>query len=521
MAHCDACEKLRAQLAQKDAQLALKNSEIRDLRAALANRSATRSPSGSGSPELGIVPLPSAHLSANSQPIPNASNVPVLHSVATSERAVEAHVEASASASLALSNHVFASATALKDENHISNSKSQPPSTRDIPHGARDGHAADASETIKASRRSPAAASEPSDDDDLFCFDPKLKAALHEMFCNNFSLSYIEKILDQVRWNEDEAVSLLLTESSSAAQQHRPLLPGMHHGFSRDIALPALQGNVSRDPPQKSSNSIASCTTASVKLEDPNYNHVELKPKILSSPMPTLDAKRPKIDFAPQIRKLKADICHEMESGKDCLHLIKEFQGLCPATWFLEHLIGSSGFAGPLIFHLACCSDSFSGTLSFLTEHVISHERAAEYCRELMTLTVCPAFVDWNKTFVNTYGTDRKRAAPRIPRRQAALDAAPEKLSYSLGLKSCALHIVAHHGALSCAAIILRMAQSTCPPDSKSLFIATLLVQGGSVKDVKYVGRLSICVFVTVWTGTATGPQVPLTSPRPQDMSTS
>jgi hypothetical protein len=499
MSHCGACEKLRAELAQKDAQLALKISEIRDLRVALANRQVIHSPPGDGSPNLRIAPLPSAHLPAlpsahlpalpsahlpaDSHLKPAASNVPVLHSVATSERAGDAHGGASAQASLRPSDHAFASASASSDEKHIFSSKSEPPSSRENAQGVRDMRAADVSDALQASRRA-AAISEPSDDDDLFQYDPLLKSSLHEMFGHTFSLSFIEKILDQVRWNEDEAVLRLLSESESAAQQHRPLLPASH-GFARHVAQPALQPNVSRLPPQKSSNSIAS-----VKLEDANLNHVQLKPTTSSSPVPSLDVKRLKIDIAPQVKKLKADICHEMQAGRDCLHLIKEFQYLCPATWFVENLIGSSGFPGPRIFHLACCSDTFSSTLSFLMERVISLDRSAQYCRELMTQTVCAAFVDWNhewnKTFVNTYGTDKKRVMPRIPRRQAAIDAGPDKLSYSLGLKSCALHIVAHHGALSCAAILLKMAQCVKSSDLKSPFIAALLLQGGSVKDVKY-----------------------------------
>lgn len=470
MSHCDACEKLRAELAQKDAQ-------IKDLRAALANRPATLPPFGDGSPKLRVAPLPSVHSPANSPPIPAASAAPVLHPVAISERAVEGHGEASALASLGPSQHKFASSSLSSDEKRISNVKSEPPSSREVPPSPRDARAADVSDAPQAPRRA-AATSASSDEDDLFFYDPLLKAALHDMFGHSFSLSFIEKILDQVRWNEDEAVSRLLVETASVTQQ--PLL-GSHHGPSREIAQPALQRNVSRDAAPKSSNSASS-----VKVEDANPDYVQLKSTSSSSPVPLLDAKRPKIDSAPQIRKLKADICHEMESGKDCLHLVKEFQSLCPSTWFQETLIGSSGFPGPRIFHLACCSDTFSGTLSFLMEEVISHERAVEHCRELMTQTVCPAFVDWNKTFVNAYGTDKRRAVPRIPRRQAAVDAAPDKLSYSLGLKSCALHIVAHHGALSCAAILLKMAQSVGPHNSNSAFIASLLVQGGSVKDVKY-----------------------------------
>ena len=474
MSHCDACEKLRAELAQKDAQLALRISEIRDLRAALANRPATLSPSSDGSPKLRVAPIPSAHLPVNPHPIPTASAAPVLHPVAISKQAVEAHGEASALASRGPSHHMFASSSPSSAEKRISNVKSEPP-------GPRDAHAADVSDAPQAPRRA-AATSASSDEDDLFFYNPLLKTSLHDMFGHCFSLSYIEKILDQVRWNEDEAVSRLLAESASATQ---PPLPGSHHGPSREIAQPALQRNVSRDPAPKSSNSMH---VSSVKSEDPNPDYVQLKSTSSSSPVPPLDAKRPKMDSAPQIRKLKSDICLEMESGRDCLHLVKEFQCLCPSTWFLETLIGSSGFPGPRIFHLACCSDTFSGTLSFLMEEVISHESAAEHCRELMTQTVCPAFVDWNKTFVNTYGTDKKRVAPRIPRRHAAVDAASDKVSYSLGLKSCALHIVAHHGALSCAAILLKMAQSVELHNSKSTFIASLLVQGGSVKDVKYRG---------------------------------
>ena len=142
MSHCDACEKLRAELAQKDAQLALRISEIRDLRAALANHPATLSPSGDGSPKLRVAPLPSAHLPVNPHPMPTASAAPVLHPVAISKQAVEAHGEASALASRGPSHHMFASSSPSSAEKRISNVKSEPP-------GPRDAHAADVEQLMQ------------------------------------------------------------------------------------------------------------------------------------------------------------------------------------------------------------------------------------------------------------------------------------------------------------------------------------------------------------------------------------
>jgi ankyrin repeat protein len=476
MSHCHTCQVLRAELASKI-------SEIRNLRAALANQTATPcSPSGSA-PMVRVSPPPSAHVSAKSHPIPATSSLSVLHPLAKLEalgRGAEAQVEACVSAPPA--PYVPpAPCISLNTENPTS--ESRPESSRGLPPAAtRPVHVARVSDALQACDRVADAA--PSSDDDVFAFDPNLTSALFDMFGQKFSRAFIERVLDKVRWDEGEAVSVLLAEASSAPQETgaaaprapRPLLHEPQRARATPVVSPALPCDISCDLPLKSPSAIAS-----VKPEVHDHEHAPPKPKAFRPLPPASDSKRPKIDFGPQIRKLKADICHEMESGRDCLQLIRQFQALCPATWFSDPLIATTGFVGPRIFHLACCSDAFSSTLAFLMDHVVRRERGAEHCRELMMMPVCASFVDWNKDFGNCEGADKKRMS-RIPRKQAG----PDKMSYSLGLKCCALHVAAHHGALSCAAMLLKMAQRVEPHDSKSMFVADLLVQGGSVKDVKY-----------------------------------
>jgi hypothetical protein len=474
---CDTCKKLTAQLAQKEAELAEKISEIRYLTAALANQTPKATLCSSGFP-----PFRSAHVPAVFPEFAAGTTSALsLRSPSAFSGPAEAQREPSLSPSPGSSESLRdpvtpPSSDALNVDKKVVSSKSQAPISRNFPSGVlQNSSAVVFSDNVQESDHA-ADIGPSSDDDEVFFFDPSLKVGLFDMFGETFSLSYIEKVLNKVRWNQEDAVSQLLAESESITSRDRQLVSEPQHAPSCNIAQSVLHGSDSRHLSPNASNSIVN-----VKLEASQPKHVELKPKVSRSPSRVFDVKRPKVDSGPQIRKLKADICHEMESGKECLHLVMQFQQLSPGTWFSEPLIEFSGFSGPRIFHLACCSDAFSSTLSFLIEHVISQDRGADHCRELMTLPVCSAFIDWNKTFIAPCGTDKKRNGSRNARMQSG----PDKI-YSLGLKCCALHIAAHHGALSCAAILLKTAQRVDLDDSKSMLITSLLMQGGSVKDVKY-----------------------------------
>jgi hypothetical protein len=440
MSHCDSCCKLRALLAQRDFELAAKISEIQHLRAALAS-----------------------HTAVTDAPAKNLDGAIALGGelkddlVAHLGGGEESHV-----------NHEAGRNGAVGEDLSL-----------DVVLGLK---------LIAATAQLSATTtcSTSSDDDDVMYFDPNLRMGLFNMFGQAFSIAYIEKVLNQVRWNEENAVSQLLAEHETVSRPKQAQDHQTQYELPCKLVQPVVHQKSSFSSSQNLSRSILS-----VKMEDNELlfqqKPITLKPsssKSSRSPSPASDTKRPRVDLGHQIiRKLKFDICHEMESGKDCLDLTMRFSELLPDKWFLEPLVGAHGFPGPRVFHLACSDDIFSSTLSFLMEQVIAQERGVEHCKELLMLPVCPAFVDWKKTS-QAHGIDKKRTESRISRKQSR----HEKM-YSLGIKCCAFHIASHHGAMSCAAILLKMAQLVDAASQRvdtDLFSVTLLMQGGSVKDVKY-----------------------------------
>jgi hypothetical protein len=501
MSDCHSCHQLRAALASADKQIASKDAEINQLRTLLARQATELNPTNplwnpnskrifeplaaEGSlkcPKFDQAPSDDGSIPASTlqTSIPVAGPPTLLHRFATVEPSIGQHVEKGAAGvcgprTSGIDSFTPPSSDTMNLDNH-NNPELQPLTTRDFaPVSAASSHHTCDPHVLAATACLPDYSF--SSDEDVICVDPQIKNGLFDVFGQKFTLAYIEKVLNEVRWNQEAAVSRLLAESESHSYQE------VDNQF--DPARPCSPSHCASDPSFNQRCSMLG-SSGSVKVECSDLFHATKLMQPIDSAssfeFPPLDSKRLKVDQGPQVlKKLKCDICHEMESGRECLNLITQFQEVLPDKWFMEPLVGASGFPGPRIFHLACSHDMFSPTLAYLMDYVLNQENGKETCRKLMTLPVCAAFVDWNSTFQANAGAERKRTGSKIFRKQFGHD----KI-YSLGMKCCALHIAAHHGALSCASILLKAAQSADTDSSKSSLSTALLMQGGSLKDVKY-----------------------------------